>query len=386
MKTTRAILKIAAVAGLLLLLVGVACLVFCRPRFHVERGVNISHWLSQSQRRGVEREAWFNRNDVALLAGLGFDHLRIPVDEEQMWDESGKPDPEAFALLNRALDWCAQFRLRAVVDLHILRSHHFNKGERPLWTQPQAQERFLQCWRDLSEALHERPNAMVAYELLNEPVAPNAEDWNLLVAKAHAVVRAKEPKRVLVIGSNSWQSTGTFDRLKVPANDPNILLSFHFYEPFRLTHHQASWVAFGAYRGPVKYPGQTVSEADLVGLPEALLKAMGGSTQTWDRDRIRQSLSKPLALAKSTGLPLYCGEWGCLSTVPRESRLAWYRDMVDLLQENHIGWAIWDYKGGFGILRDDMFDARMLEILFSKPGKSPALPEPPPRPLSPVTP
>ena len=49
MKTTRAILKIAAVAGLLLLLVGVACLVFCRPRFHVERGVNISQKIPGEQ-------------------------------------------------------------------------------------------------------------------------------------------------------------------------------------------------------------------------------------------------------------------------------------------------------------------------------------------------
>ena len=368
---TTTILKSAAVVGFLLLLAGIAWFLFCQSRFHLERGAKISHWLSQSERRGPERVAWFNRNDVALLAGLGFDHLRIPIDEEQMWDESGKPDPEAFALLNQALDWCAEFRLKAIVNLHILRSHHFNKGERPLWTQPKAQERFLQCWRDLSDALHSRPNSMVAYELLNEPVAPNPEDWNLLVAKAHAAIRAKEPKRVLVIGSNAWQSTGTFDRLKVPANDPNILLSFHFYEPFHLTHYQASWVGFAAYRGPVKYPGQTVSEADLAGLPGDLQKTMSGDSRAWDRDQIRKCLSKPLALAKSTGLPLYCGEWGCLPSVPRESRLAWYRDMVAVLKENRIGWAIWDYKGGFGILRDSVFDAPMLKILFAKPDGTP---------------
>ena len=369
MKFVVPILKLAAVAGFMVVVTGLTFLLFGRPRFSVHRGVNISHWLSQSDRRGAEREDWFNRQDVALLAGLGFDHLRIPIDEEQMWDEDGRPDPESFALLNRALDWCAEFRLRAIVDLHILRSHHFNNKERPLWTQPGAQERFLQCWRELSGVLHGRPNAMVAYELLNEPVAPDAEDWNRLVAKAYAVIREKEPKRTIVIGSNNYQSVGTFDKLKVPENDRNILLSFHFYEPFHLTHHQASWVGFGIYQGPVKYPGPTVSEEDISGLPEALKNAMKGGTQAWDRERIRKSLAKPLALAKKSGLPLYCGEWGCLPTMSRESRIAWYRDVLSVLEENRIGWAIWDYKGGFGLMRKSVFDGQMLDVLLSRPGK-----------------
>jgi hypothetical protein len=38
-----------------------------------------------------------------------------------------------------------------------------------------------------------------------------------------------------VIGSNRWQSATTFDKLRVPENDTNIVLSYHFYEPFFLT-------------------------------------------------------------------------------------------------------------------------------------------------------
>jgi endoglucanase len=317
--------------------------------FKVRRGTNISHWLSQSNRRGAERDAWFTRADVEFLAGLGFDHLRIPIDEEQMWDTTGRPEKEAFELLNHALDWCAEFRLNAIVDLHILRSHHFNSKERPLWTQPEAQERFVQCWRDLSNVLQKRPVSSVAYELMNEPVADNPDAWNKLVAKAVAVIRAKEPRRVIVIGSNRWQSVDTFDRLQVPENDPNILLSFHFYEPFLLTHYQASWTGIGKYTGPVSYPGRTVAESDVAALPEELKRQMGARSVEWNRQKIEEKFAKPLALAKQTGLPLYCGEWGCLHTVPRAARLAWYRDMVAVLSEKGISWATWDYKGGFGL-------------------------------------
>lgn len=336
-------------------------------RFTVNRGTNISHWLSQSNRRGAERRAWFTREDVAFLAGLGFDHLRIPIDEEQMWDETGKPDAEAFALLNAALDWCAEHGLRAIVDLHILRSHHFNNRERPLWTRPEAQERFLQCWRDLSAALEKRPVDQVAYELMNEPVADDPEDWNRLLARAVAVIRAREPRRTLVIGSNRWQSVDTFDRLQVPEGDPYLLLSFHFYEPFLLTHHTAGWTSIGAYKGPVKYPGRTVEEADLAGVPEPLASEIRRSSRHWDRATIAAKLAKPLALARQTGLPLYCGEWGCLPAVPRESRLAWYRDMVSVLGEHGIAWATWDYKGGFGLRgRDGQPDRELIDILLNR--------------------
>jgi hypothetical protein len=56
--------------------------------FAVRRGTNVSHWLSQSRRRGEERRRFFTREDVAVVAKLGFDHLRIPVDEEQLFDEA----------------------------------------------------------------------------------------------------------------------------------------------------------------------------------------------------------------------------------------------------------------------------------------------------------
>src|SRR5436190_13301965 len=188
---------------------------FARPadkanEFTFKRGTNISHWLSQSIRRGDERKNFFTEKDVKYLAGLGFDHIRIPVDEEQLWKENGQKDAEAFSLLLQSLDWCKKYNLDAVVDLHILRSHHFNEKEKPLWTKPEAQERFFQCWRDLSGELIKYPVEDVAYELMNEPVADDPEDWNKLVEKASQIIRMNEPSRNIVIGSNRWQSANTF--------------------------------------------------------------------------------------------------------------------------------------------------------------------------------
>lgn len=321
--------------------------------FVIKRGTNISHWLSQSDARGDERKNYFTRKDVKYLADLGFDHIRIPVDEMQLWQENGQQDQEGFSLLQQALDWCKEYKLKAVVDLHILRSHHFNEKEKPLWTQPAAQERFFQCWRDLSSALKKYPVEDVAYELMNEPVADDPEDWNKLVEKAVVIIRKVEPKRKLVIGSNRWQNPDTFDQLRIPKDDRNIILSFHMYEPFLLTHHEASWTNIKDYKGPVNYPGTIVKEEDIKDLPDTLQDVILKNKNSYNKDSIIAHFAKPIAIAKKYNLPLYCGEWGCLRTVPNDARFQWFRDVKSVLEKNNIAWATWEYKSAFGIINEN---------------------------------
>src|SRR5258706_15690040 len=322
--------------------------------FTVKRGTNIAHWLSQSNRRGDERAAFFTRKDIDYIKSAGFDHIRLPVDEEQLWDETGKRNSDAFELLKKSLEWCQEAGLRAVVDLHILRSHHFNAKEKPLWTVPAEQDKFIALWKDLSAFLHTWPTGMVAYELMNEPVADDAEQWNTLLAKVVDSIRLWEPERVLVIGSNRWQSANTFDQLRVPKNDTHILLSFHFYEPFFLTHYQASWTNLKAFKEDVNYPGQIVLHSNV---PE--------HHRVYNRDPLSKMIQQPLRLAESLQLPLHFAEFGVIDKPPRESKLAWCRDMVSIFEEKGIAYANWNYKAGsFGIVDVELKpDLPMVKIL-----------------------
>lgn len=308
--------------------------------FEIRRGTNIAHWLSQSDRRGQERAAFFKKDDVAWIDSAGFDHIRMPIDEEQMWDENGNRETEAFALLNNFLDWSNEYGLRVVLDLHILRSHHFNAEEKPLWTDPAEQDKFIELWKDLSAAVNKWPNGMLAYEFMNEPVADDAEEWNRLLARVADSIRSWEPERTLVIGSNRWQSATTFDQLKVPANDRNIILSFHFYEPFHLTHYQASWTDLRDFEGEISYPGQIVVNGTT---PE--------EQRVYTIDTLEKMMQKPLKLADSLDLPLYCGEFGIINKVPDSLRVKWYRDVVAIFDKHNVAYANWNYKAGsFGIV------------------------------------
>lgn len=262
------------------------------------------------------------------------------------------------------MEWSEKYGLKVVVDLHILRSHYFNAEVKPLWTEPDAQERFFQCWRDLSSELRKYPVGMVAYELMNEPVADDPEDWNRLVAKAVEVIREHEPDRKIVVGSNRWQNANTFDDLKVPENDPNIILSFHMYEPMLLTHYKASWTRAKDYEGPVNYPGEIVKDEDIEGLAEPLASIMADQIKYYDKASIEKHFEKPIRVAKHYNLPLYCGEWGAYPTTPDDARYQWYKDVREVLEKNDIAWATWDYKGGFGIVRNGEEDRKLIEVLL----------------------
>jgi endoglucanase len=318
--------------------------------FNIKRGVNISHWLSQSRRRGAERETFFTRDDVKMIAGFGYDHIRLPIDEEQMWDEHGYKEARAFELMHEAIGWALEYDLKVIVDLHIIRSHHFNLPENPLWTDRAEQLKFVDLWRQLSGELKDYPLNMVAYELMNEAVADDPDDWNRLVAETIEALRPLEPERKIVIGSNRWQSVHTFPDLVIPENDPHIILSFHFYDPFLLTHHRASWTHIRDYTGPVHYPGLSVDPADLEDLPAHVVAAVGSHNRVYTRESMEEMIMTALNYARKHNLPLYCGEWGSLPTVPREMKLQWYTDVREILERHEIAWANWDYKGGFGVV------------------------------------
>jgi endoglucanase len=334
--------------------------------FELKRGVNLSHWLSQNA-GWPPRDSFITEKDIEFIVGAGYDHVRIPIDEVEMWTADGKSSEPSFACLTRCLDWCAKYNLRAIVDLHILKAHHFNAendgGKITLWTDPAAQDNFIKLWIEISGHLKKYPVDRVAYELMNEPVAPDPDDWNKLIAKAVKAIRQFEPSRVLLIGSNRWQTPENFPYLKIPPDDPNLILSLHIYSPLFFTHHLADWVAFKDFKGPVHYPGRVVAEADfpksMMNTTNADLKFQLEETrQVFNKQKLAELLQPAIQKARALKLPLYCGEFGCLPHVERADRLKYYEDIISVFEENNIGWCNWEYKGDFGILVYD-FDKKV---------------------------
>jgi len=283
----------------------------------------------------------------------------------QMWDETGTRDAEAFALLDAALDWFDEAHLRAIVDLHILRTHYFHDPETPrLWTDPAETDRLVGLWLDLSEHLRDRPVAGVAYELLNEPVAPDDEDWNRVYAPVFAALRRAEPERILVLGGNMWSSPEHFENLQVP-DDDRCILAFHFYLPTLVTHYR-SHRRFGFYEGPVQYPGRPIPAEVFAKLAVDAQELLGLRNEPFGPEQMRQAIQAPLDVRERSRLPLYCGEFGCAYRCPEAVRAAWHRDFVRVLESEGIAWAHWNFLGGFSVLGPDGQETIVSDALLGR--------------------
>ncbi len=176
------------------------------------------------------RAEWY-----ALAAERGFDHVRLPI----AW-HAHNGDAPAFVLdEDFAAEVDEQIRLAEAAGLTIMINvHHFTD----LDDSAAHEAEFLAIWRQLGER-YAAAGDHVVFELLNEPVGRFVDDpdaWNRLAAEALTVVRTSNPTRTVVIGSVEWNHASRLGELVLP-DDPNLVATFHTYDPSSFTHQGAVW-------------------------------------------------------------------------------------------------------------------------------------------------
>lgn len=328
--------------------------VFSEETFDFSSGVNIGVWLSQTTNRRGSAINYFKKADLKNLADMGYDHIRLPVDEKEIFDDDLNFIPETRQLVHEAIAWCREYGLRIILDMHITRSHYFNddKNTIPLWTEKAAQDRLVDIWTKLSQEYGHYPVSLLAYELLNEANAPDADVWNKLSARLIAKIREREPNRYLIVGGISHNSANALAELTLPENDKKLILAFHFYAPHLLTHYQASWMdGLKDLVIPLHYPGQLVVKKDVDAIKNAKHKSVVNHYNGfYNKSTLKQRMQVAIDRAAELGLKLYCSEYGCISNTNKEVKQRWMRDVAENFRENNIAFSIWGWKANFGIL------------------------------------
>lgn len=165
------------------------------------------------------------------------------------------------------------------------------------------------------------------FELLNEPHgALTPERWNALLREALAVVRKTNPHRWIVIGPADWNHVRALPTLKLPEEDRRIIVTFHYYEPFRFTHQGAEWVKGSAAWLGTEWRG---TEAE--------------------RQAIEKDLNFAVRWAIAHGRLLFLGEFGSYSKADMASRVRWTAFVAQEAEKRGIPWAYWEFCAGFGI-------------------------------------
>lgn len=99
----------------------------------------------------------------------------------------------------------------------------------------------------------------------------------------------------------------------------------------------------------------------------------GGTAE--DREWLRQTAVVPWQEAQAKGIGVMVGEWGAFNKTPHEVVLRWGEDCLRNWQAAGWGWALWNFRGSFGILdsgrsdvayedvRGHQLDRQFLELL-----------------------
>lgn len=239
------------------------------------------------------RESFITEADIASIAALGFDHVRLPLNSRGLIDDAGGFIEDGFTHIDNLLRWCQAHNLWVLLDLHGAPGGQTGtniddspNGKPELFMDDRYRRQTIRLWQEI--ALRYRDSTVVlGYDLLNEPL-PN--EWQHIYAAElvdlyrdlTTAIRAVDRTHLLVYEGSHWATNWS---IFTEVIDPNSALQFHRY-----------WCA-----------------------PD------------------RSSIQEYLDVRERLGLPIYMGEGG-------ENTPEWIYTAHRLYEQYDIGWNFWPWK------------------------------------------
>jgi endoglucanase len=321
---------------------------------HLRHGINASEWFAQVyDPKGYSKEhfqSWTTAQDIALIQAMGFDHIRLSVNPEPMFRHNRADEIPAdyLAYLDAAVKEILDHGLAVVIDLHP------ESDFKAKLAHDDFVEQFSDYWRALARHYSNLDPDRVFFEILNEPEMSDRYRWYGVQAKLAVAIRHGAPSHTIIATGAQWSNDDQLLFLE-PLSDPNVIYNFHFYEPHLFTHQGATWgVNHWHFLKGLPYPSDPESaEKAAAQQPDAVnrLYVVRYGLDHWEAHRIDTEISQVAEWAKHRGLPVICNEFGVYrkNANPRD-RAAWLTDVRTALEKHGMGWTMWDYSGGFGVV------------------------------------
>lgn len=320
---------------------------------HLRRGINLSHWFSQSASYSKEHlDTHTTARDIALIKSLGFDHVRFPIEPAPLMNNTPDPailNPTYLGYIDSALDMILAGGLAVVIDIHPSDDFKLRMAR-----DDRSIEAFSMFWRAFATHLSRRDPELVFLEVLNEPMVEDPYRWYGIQGKLIAAIRAGAPNHTIIAAGHRW--SGLYEMLFLePYADANIIYNFHYYEPFAFTHQGATWAGpnLSFYKN-VPYPSSPETVKLLLDtIPDypARYNLLRYGEENWNAQRIDRELGAAADWAGKHHVYITCNEFGAFRKVVKPAdRVAWLQDMRIALEKHGIGWTMWDYGGGFSVV------------------------------------
>ena len=322
---------------------------------HLRHGINTSHWFAQVyDPKGYTKEhfeTWTTADDIALIKSMGFDHVRLSVNPQPMMPHGHADEIPADYLnwLDSAVQMILNQGLAVVIDVH-----PESEFKTKLANDDEFVEQFTDYWRALARHYSKSDPDRVYFEIMNEPEVRDRFRWAGMQNKLAAAIREVAPQHTIIAGGARWSDDDDLVFLDL-LRDPNVIYNFHFYEPHVFTHQGATWgVNFWHALSHLPYPSDPESARKVAAqVPDEInrLYVLRYGLEHWDATRIETEIAAVADWAKRRNIPLVCNEFGVYRKVSDPNdRVSWLRDVRTALEKHSIGWAMWDYAGGFAVV------------------------------------
>lgn len=264
----------------------------------------------------------FRRSYFRLIREAGFNHVRINFFAFKHMDAEGRVNPNVLATLDNVIEQSIASGLIPVID-----EHDVDACQR---TPKTCGPRIKAFWSQISERYARRYQSAI-FEILNEPGGNmNRAEWNALALEVLRIVRSKDFRRTVIISALNSDNPQNMQSVDLPADDRNIILTVHYYEPFLFTHQGAPWSSAEARK----------SEGTTWGT-EA------------DKQRVREDLAALNRWAKKQGRPLYLGEFGVYEKAGTAQRAEYVAFIARTAESMGWAWAYWQFDHDFAVFDTD---------------------------------
>lgn len=388
-RTTLANIRSFVVGMVAVLFIGLAS---AAPWPGFSHGIGMGGWLTNYKRFNVLPEehrlpitigdlehfdTFITEKDVAYVASLGFDHVRLGFDQVVLEERPGVYRERTFSRIDAFVGWCAKYGLNVVLNLHKAIGNYCDIQEKvQLLDDEGLQRRFIALWLEIERRYQSYPN--LAFEILNEVRDVDPEKWNRLADRCLNEIRKVNKDRWVVIGSICWNSVNRLKDLRI-WDDPKVVYTFHMYAPFEFTHQRGVLQAQPLYYNrTLEYPTTDVERYR--GYSRLIYPGSDGGykgVNAIDKTHLALLMRDAFDFVKRhPDKILWNGEFGTIRHAPAASRVAYMRDVVELCRTNGIPYCVWNYLSTpndgnrFSLVDDDTRRFLSKELLDACLGKT----------------
>ena len=182
----------------------------------------------------------YDETDFAMLKSMGVDIIRLPIHFANLMEpvNTGKVYDIVFEKLDQVCDWAEKYQIYLVIDDHSFNSQEEQKNP------PNAEsykKHLGAVWPQIAQRYKDRSEYII-YEIANEPMGNGdiPAKWYKIQQDMINLIRKYDAKRAIVVTSPNWSSIDTLVKMK-PYKDPNLIYTFHFYEPYMFCQQGCDW-------------------------------------------------------------------------------------------------------------------------------------------------